>query len=107
MAGGREGIRAVRSSTIKYNSQWQIVREAYVTRVAIVIHIVIVCHLCRCTVQTNVVPGFNFDSIRLVSFCYDCVFVFGFVFVCVFIFDCDSDSISFECGTFLMWPQST
>lgn len=66
--------------TIKYNSQWQIVREAYVTRVAIVIHVVIVCVICVVAQYKQMLCQGSI-SIRLVSFvpfasfCYDWVFV--------------------------------
>lgn len=53
--------------TIKYNSQWQIVREAYVTRVAIVIHVVIVCVICVVAQYKQMLCQGSI-SIRLVSF---------------------------------------
>lgn len=52
--------------TIKYNSQWQIVREAYVTRVAIVIHVVIVCVICVVAQYKQMLCQGSI-SIRLVS----------------------------------------
>lgn len=76
--------------TIKYNSQWQIVREAYVTRVAIVIHVVIVCvicvvaqykqMLCQGSISIRLVWFRSFHSLRSVTIEFSLRFRFRFDF---------------------------